>query len=71
MLAKDAVVSGMLLYHKACLEFAQRGHRLGEASFSVTNTAVHNIYAMLGARFLAPVGQWLWISDECRDQEDA
>ncbi len=54
MLAKDATISGMLLYQKACLEFANRGHRLGEASFSITNTAVHNMYASLKARFLAP-----------------
>lgn len=60
MLRRDARVSGHSLYHRAVLEFARRGATVGGAEFSVTNTAVHNIYAALGARFLAPVGCWLW-----------
>jgi hypothetical protein len=64
MLAKDARVSGMLLYHKACITYAGMGYRVGEASFSATNSAVHNIYARLGARFTAPSGNWLWIADQ-------
>lgn len=63
MLSSTAEVSGMLLYQQAILAYAERGHRLGTASFSVTNTSVHNIYAALGARFLPPGGNWMWIAD--------
>ena len=62
MLSNTAEVSGMLLYQQACIAYAGRGHRLGGASFSVKNTAVHNIYAALGARFIPPGGNWLWVS---------
>jgi len=58
MLKIDAHISGHLLYQKAMLEFAARGARIGDAKFSVTNTAVMNIYASLGARFLPPEGYW-------------
>lgn len=61
MLSSDAEISGMLLYQQACTAFASRGHRLGHASFSATNTPVHNIYSTLGARFLPPSGNWLWV----------
>jgi hypothetical protein len=64
MLHSQADVSGMLLYHRALSAFAERGQTVGGARFSITNTAVHNIYASLGARFLAPLGCWLWISSE-------
>jgi hypothetical protein len=60
-LHRDATVSGHLLYHAAISAYAAKGQRIGGARFSVTNTAVHNIYAGLGARFLAPVGCWLWV----------
>jgi hypothetical protein len=63
MLSNNAEISGMLLYHQAFVAYAERGHRLGNASFSVTNTPVHNIYANMGARFLPPGGNWLWISE--------
>lgn len=49
-----ASVTGLHLYHKALLAYAGRGERVGHASFSVTNTAVLNIYTSLGARFLTP-----------------
>ncbi len=55
--------TAMLLYQEAFVAYAGRGHRLGNASFSVTNTPVHNIHATLGARFMPPGGNWLWISD--------
>jgi hypothetical protein len=64
MLSADATISGMLLYQKACSVFAERGHRLGKASFSVTNTAVHNMYAAMGARFTQPQGIWLRLKPE-------
>jgi hypothetical protein len=64
MLTNSADISGMLLYQQACIAYAARGHRLGHASFSVTNTAVHNIYSALGARFMPPGGNWLWLSPE-------
>jgi len=60
MLSRHAVVSGALLYHKALREYARRGAQVGSAGFSVSNSAVLNIYAKLGARFLAPIGIWLW-----------
>ncbi len=56
-------ISGFLLYEKGLAAYAARGHRVGWASFSVTNSAVHNIYAKLGARFIAPVGIWLWVAE--------
>lgn len=62
MLAKEPAISGLLLFLKAYQGFAGRGHRLGWASFSVQNTPVHNIYAGIGARFLNPVGHWLWVA---------
>jgi hypothetical protein len=61
MLSRNATISGMLLYQKACLGFAEKGYRLGQARFSITNTAVHNMYSALNARFLAPEGCWLWV----------
>lgn len=59
-LHREASISGMLLYHQAMLAYAERGQRIGRAGFSVTNAAVHNIYARLQARFLPPTGCWLW-----------
>ncbi|HED66929.1 MAG TPA: hypothetical protein ENJ09_15405 [Planctomycetes bacterium] len=61
MLAADATISGHHLYHRALLHYRDLGARVGRASFSVANSAVHNIYASLGARFLEPQGCWLWI----------
>lgn len=64
MLSADAHVSGHVLYQKAMLEFAARGARIGDAAFSVANTAVMNIYSNLGARFLPPSWHWLrWSND--------
>ena len=68
MLSGQAEVSGMLLYQRACIAYAERGNRLGSAGFSVSNTPVHNIYAALGARFLPPLGNWMWISRHGRMQ---
>jgi len=62
MLHRDAHFSGQQIYHKALLEYASRGERAGGASFDIRNTAVHNIYSSLGARFLQPRGIWLWLS---------
>lgn len=62
MLSNTAEISGMLLYQQACVAYAGRGHRLGNASFSVTNNPVHNIYITLGARFMPAGGNWLWLS---------
>lgn len=61
MLNRNAQISDTLLYQVALGEYVRLGQRVGSARFSVTNTAVHNIYAKLGARFLAPSGCWLWI----------
>lgn len=63
VLHRNAQISDMLLYQKALNTYEQRGQYVGTARFSVTNTAVHNIYAKLGARFLAPSGCWLWVRD--------
>jgi hypothetical protein len=59
-LKKNASISGMHLYQKAMVEYAQRGARIGFASYSVTNTQVMAIYAKLGVRYLVPEGFWLW-----------
>lgn len=59
-LRKDASISGMHLYHKAMVEYAKRGARIGFASYSATNTQVMAIYAKLGVRYLVPEGFWLW-----------
>lgn len=64
MLSREATVSGQLLYHRALLTYAERGARVGAASFQAGNTAVHNIYAHLGARFVQPTGCWFWIRGE-------
>lgn len=58
-LHKDATISGHLVYQKALHVYAAQGFRVGHAAFSVTNTAVLNIYSRLGAHFLAPEGRWL------------
>ncbi len=60
MLHRDANISGMHLYQKACVDYARRGARIGWANFSVYHTNVHNIYAQMGARFLTPITWWLW-----------
>lgn len=59
---RSARVSGFLLYEKSLAAYAAKGQSVGFASFSVMNTAVHNIYAKLGARFTAPTGIWFWIA---------
>ena len=59
-LRRDASISGMHLYHKAMVEYAKRGARIGFASYSATNTQVMAIYAKLGVRYLVPEGFWLW-----------
>jgi hypothetical protein len=64
MLSSEATVSGMYVYRKALRAYAERGHALGWASFSVSNTPVHNIYSNLGARFVSPKGNWLWIASD-------
>jgi hypothetical protein len=61
MLSRDASLPGATLYRAACHAFGHRGHRIGYASFSVSNTSVHNLYAQMGARFLEPRHHWLWI----------
>ena len=61
MVRKDAKISGFLLYERGLVAYAARGHRIGWASFSVTNIAVHNIYAKLGAHFVSPTGIWFWV----------
>lgn len=61
MTAARATISGHHLYLASALGYAARGHKVGEASFSVHNTAVLNIYAHLGARFVATEDTWLRI----------
>jgi hypothetical protein len=68
MLHRDAGIPGSLLYHKALLTHARRGTRIGEASFSAANTDVLNLYARLGARFLAAEPCYLWINPRLRPE---
>jgi hypothetical protein len=64
MLHRSAKISGFLLYEKSLASYAVKGHRIGWASFSVTNSAVHNIYVKLGVHFVEPTGIWMWIAGE-------
>jgi hypothetical protein len=64
MLHRDASISGMLLYQKAIVSYAQLGARIGWAAFSVFNTPVLNIYSNLGARFMPGPTCWLWCADK-------
>ncbi|MBK8481471.1 MAG: hypothetical protein IPL40_09895 [Proteobacteria bacterium] len=66
MLSREATVSGYLLYQLALASYAERGARIGAASFQASNTAVHNIYASLGARFVRPTGCWFWVRGGAR-----
>jgi hypothetical protein len=59
MLGHGSVITGFHLYQRALVAYASRGFRIGTAGFSVRNTAVLNIYAQLGARFLDPIGCWV------------
>jgi hypothetical protein len=61
MLSRNASLPGATLYRAACHAYGERGHRIGYATFSVSNAPVHNIYAQMGARFLEPRHHWLWI----------
>ncbi len=63
MLAADAVVSGAHVYQKALQTYADLGVAVGYAAFSVRNTPVLNVYSQLGAKFLPPEGQWLWVRE--------
>ena len=60
MLARGARITGMHLYQRALLAYAQSGASIGFASFSARNTAVMNIYAKLGATFVSATDCWLW-----------
>ena len=60
MLHREARITGHHLYHRALLAYRDRGVRVGFAGFSAANTAVHNVYASLGARFQAPEACHLW-----------
>jgi hypothetical protein len=60
---REATISGHTMYEAAMSAYAARGERLGWASFSASNTAVHNIYAHLGARFFAPTERYLWLRE--------
>ncbi len=63
MMSAGARISGYDLYARAIAHFADRGHRLGHASFSVRNSSVLNIYSRLGARFLEPREAWMWVRE--------
>jgi hypothetical protein len=62
MLSSESAISGFDLYSVAIAAYSARGFRLGFAGFSVTNSAVLNIYANLGARFLEPRECWIWLN---------
>jgi len=60
---KDSYIRGRQLYHLAISHYA-KNFTLATARFSITNVAVHNILAKLGARFLDPEGVWFWMKDD-------
>jgi hypothetical protein len=61
VMRSDARISGYAAYEAVLGQFARLGYRVGQASFSIGNTPVHNIYARMGARFVNPAGVWLWV----------
>lgn len=61
MTAAGATISGLHLYLAAALGYAGRGHTIGEASFSVHNLPVLNLYSHLGARFVSTEDSWLFV----------
>jgi hypothetical protein len=63
MMSAGAQISGFDLYARAIAHFADCGHRLGYASFSVRNSSVLNIYSRLAARFLEPREIWMWLGE--------
>jgi hypothetical protein len=63
VLHRKARISGFEFYARCLAEYARLGYRSGSASFSILHTAVHNIYAQLGARFETPVGIWFWVRE--------
>jgi hypothetical protein len=64
MLSTRAIISGYDLYARAIAHLAKLRHRLGFASFSVSNLNVLNIYSRLGAHFLEPRECWIWVPGE-------
>lgn len=62
MLSSEATISGHQLYARAIQTYCDMGAKRGAASFSVSNTAVMNIYSSFGARFTGPQGCWLYWS---------
>jgi len=62
MLSSESAMSGFDLYSIAIAAYSAQGFRVGFAGFSLTNSAVHNIYANLGARFLEPKECWIWLN---------
>lgn len=60
MTSAESKISGLHLYLAAGVAYAAKGYALGEASFSVHNTPVLNLYAKLGARFTSTEDVWLW-----------
>jgi len=58
--APGSKLPGAALYRAACVQFARDGYRIGVAGFSVRNLDVLNIYASLGARFVAVRECWIW-----------
>jgi hypothetical protein len=60
VLHRKATASGFAVYARALQEYARLGFRSGRASFSILHTAVHNLYANMGARFETPVAIWCW-----------
>lgn len=63
MLATGAIASGQHLYQRCLRAYAARGGTVGQAAFSVRNTPVLNIYSSLFAKFTAPTGVWMWVSE--------
>ena len=54
----------MILYQGIMRAYAERGARIGWASFSAGNVDVVNMYARLGARFTQATGYWLWMRSD-------
>ena len=68
MLKRNSALRGIDFYRYFMHAFSERGFSFGKASFSVNNTAVHNIHSLLGVRFLTPTSCWFWINPKLQNQ---
>jgi hypothetical protein len=62
-LFKNASLTGLDIYKLCLTRYAHLGYGIGHASISASNSAVLNLYAHLGARFLAPLEHYTHVAN--------